>query len=75
MKLMHVGDLHLGKSLGDFDLTDDQEYLLNQLVEIVDATLTDEEITNDVMGIFQQTYPSTVKIDYDNSHTRAVRKL
>ena len=25
MKLMHVGDLHFGKSLGDFDLTDDQE--------------------------------------------------
>ena len=32
MKLMHVGDLHLGRSLGDFDLTEDQEYLLNQLL-------------------------------------------
>lgn len=36
MKLMHVGDLHLGKSLGDFDLAKDQEYMLNQLIEIVD---------------------------------------
>ena len=36
MKLMHIGDLHLGKSLGDFDLTKDQEYLLEQLLEIVD---------------------------------------
>ena len=36
MNLLHVGDLHFGKSLGDFDLTDDQEYLLKQLLEIVD---------------------------------------
>ena len=31
MKLMHVGDLHLGRSLGDFDLTEDQEFMLEQL--------------------------------------------
>ncbi|MBP0977264.1 MAG: exonuclease SbcCD subunit D [Oscillospiraceae bacterium] len=36
MKMMHVGDLHLGKSLGDFDLKDDQEYMLDQLLKIVD---------------------------------------
>lgn len=41
MKLMHVGDLHFGKSLGDFDLTDDQEYLLKQLLEIVDNRSVD----------------------------------
>ncbi len=41
MKLLHVGDLHLGKSLGDFDLTEDQEYLLNQLLEIVDTKSVD----------------------------------
>ena len=34
------------------------------------ATLTDEDTVNDAMSIFQQTYPNTVKIDYDNSHTR-----
>ncbi|HOO07760.1 MAG TPA: exonuclease subunit SbcD [Ruminococcus sp.] len=36
MKIMHIGDLHLGKSLGDFDLKDDQKYILNQLLKIVD---------------------------------------
>ena len=41
MKLMHVGDLHLGRSLGDFDLTEDQEYLLDQLLEIVDSRSVD----------------------------------
>ena len=36
MRFLHLGDLHLGKSLGDFDLAEDQEYLLNQLLDIVD---------------------------------------
>ena len=29
MKLLHLGDLHLGKSLGDFDLIEDQKYILS----------------------------------------------
>ena len=33
MKFMHLGDVHLGKSLGDFDLFDDQRYMLNRIVE------------------------------------------
>ncbi|MBR3043216.1 MAG: exonuclease SbcCD subunit D [Oscillospiraceae bacterium] len=41
MKMMHIGDLHLGKSLGDFDLKDDQEYMLNQLLKIVDDQSVD----------------------------------
>ena len=35
--------------------------------DFIYATLTDEEIIGDAMGIFQQVYPNTVKIDYDNS--------
>ncbi|MGN0424005.1 MAG: exonuclease SbcCD subunit D [Acetatifactor sp.] len=43
--------------------------------DFIYATLTDEEIINDAMGIFQQVYPNTVKIDYDNSHTRAIEQV
>lgn len=43
--------------------------------DFIYATLTDEEIINDAMGIFQQTYPYTVKIDYDNSHTREIEQV
>lgn len=39
------------------------------------VTLTDEDVVNDAMGIFQQTYPNTVKVIYDNSHTRAVEHI
>ena len=43
--------------------------------DFIYATLTDEEIIGDVMGIFQQIYPNTVKIDYDNSHTREIEQV
>ena len=44
------------------NITDADDYLY--------VTLTDEDVINDAMGIFQQYYPHVVKIDYENSHTR-----
>ena len=43
--------------------------------DFIYATLTDEDFISDAMGIFQQVYPNTVKIDYDNSHTREVEQV
>ncbi len=43
--------------------------------DFIYATLTDEEIINDAMGIFQQIYLNTVRIDYDNSHTREIEQI
>ena len=43
--------------------------------DFIYATLTDEEIISDAMGIFQQVYPNTVKIDYDNSYTREIEQV
>lgn len=43
--------------------------------DFIYATLTDEYIIDDAMGIMQQTYPNTVKIDYDNSHTREIEQV
>lgn len=36
------------------------------------VTLTDEDIVNDAMALFQQSYPNTVRIDYENSRTKAI---
>ena len=36
MKIMHLGDLHLGKTLGEFDLYDDQKYIIDQILKIAD---------------------------------------
>ena len=43
--------------------------------DFIYVTLTDEDITNDAMQIFQQVYPNTVKIDFDNSHTRQIEHV
>ena len=49
------------------NVTDPEDYIY--------ATLTDEEMTGDVMGIVQHTYPNTVKIDYENSHTKEIAEV
>ena len=43
--------------------------------DFIYVTLTDEYVVNDAMGIFQTVYPNTVKIDYDNSHTRELEQV
>ena len=43
--------------------------------DFIYATLTDEEMISDAMGSFRQVYPNTVKIDYDNSHTREIEQV
>lgn len=48
---------------------------VTDIEDFIYATLTDEDIVNDAMGIFQQIYPNTVKIDYDNSHTKELERV
>lgn len=57
---------------------------LNQLLErenivspedYVYVTLTDDEPNMNVMGILRQYYPNTLKIAYDNAHTRQALQL
>lgn len=48
---------------------------VKESADFIYATLTDEDIINDAMGIFQQVYPNTVRIDYDNSHTRQIEQI
>jgi exonuclease SbcD len=43
--------------------------------DFIYATLTNEDIIDDAMGIMQQVYPNTVKIDYDNSRTREIERI
>lgn len=35
MKLLHLSDLHIGKTLGNFSLLEDQKYILDQIIEII----------------------------------------
>lgn len=36
MKIAHLSDLHLGKIVNDFSMLEDQEYILKQILEIVE---------------------------------------
>ncbi len=65
MKLMHVADLHLGRSLGDFDLKEDQEYLLDRLLEIADRHAVDAVlIAGDVYDKAVPSEAATGMLDY-----------
>lgn len=37
MKLIHLSDLHLGKRLGEFSMLEDQKYILDQIIDIIDG--------------------------------------
>ena len=41
MKLIHISDLHLGKRIYDFSMTEDQEYILNEIIGIIDSEKPD----------------------------------
>lgn len=41
MKLMHLADLHLGKRVNGFSMLEDQEYILNQMLDIMEAEQPD----------------------------------
>ena len=56
MKLLHVSDLHLGRSLGDFDLTDDQEFMLDQLLDIADENSVDAVLI--AVYVYDKSIPS-----------------
>lgn len=35
MKFLHLGDLHIGKIVNDFNMIDDQKYILNQIIDYI----------------------------------------
>ncbi|HEX2925380.1 MAG TPA: exonuclease SbcCD subunit D [Ruminiclostridium sp.] len=35
MKIIHTGDWHIGKVVNEFSMLEDQEYILNQLIEVI----------------------------------------
>ena len=41
MKLIHLSDLHIGRRLGDVSLLEDQDYILTQILHIIDAETPD----------------------------------
>ena len=73
MRLLHIGDLHLGKRVNDFSMNDDQEYILNQIIKISsDNNCQGIIISGDV---FDKSIPSEEAVKLFNKFlTRLVNK-
>ena len=41
MKLIHLSDLHIGKRVHEVSMTEDQEYILTKIVQIIDDERAD----------------------------------
>ena len=41
MKLIHLSDLHLGKRVGEFNMLEEQDYILNVILQLVDEEMPD----------------------------------
>ena len=57
----------LAQLLDPAHITDDQDYIY--------ITLTDEQPIPDAIGRVRTYYPNVMKLDYDNSHTRALQQV
>ncbi len=75
MKLIHLSDLHLGKRVNEFSMIEDQEYILNQVLRIIDAEQPDGIL---IAGdIYDKSIPSTEAVKLCSWFLRALaeRKL
>lgn len=57
MKLIHLSDLHIGKRVNEISMIDDQAYILNQILEIIDEEKADAVL---IAGdVYDKSVPST----------------
>lgn len=56
MKLIHLSDLHLGKRVNEFSMLEDQQYILSEILRIIDAEQPDGIL---IAGdVYDKTVPS-----------------
>ena len=57
MKFIHLSDLHLGKRVFDYNLSEDQEYILQEILKVIDSESPDAVL---IAGdIYDKSVPST----------------
>ncbi len=73
MKILHLGDLHLGKRLNDILLTENQEFVLNQAIE----TIKEENIKAVLISgdVFDKQIPSIEAINLFNNFLEKLNDL
>lgn len=56
MKFIHLGDLHIGKLVNDFNMIDDQRFILNQILTIIENQKIDAALL--AGDIYDKTIPT-----------------
>ncbi len=72
MKLIHLSDLHIGKRLNDFSLIDDQKYILDKIVNIID-----EEKPQAVLiagDVYDKSVPSAEAVELFDNFLESIAK-
>lgn len=75
MKFMHLGDLHIGKTVNDFSMIEDQRYILNELLSIMEEQEVDGVL---IAGdVYDKSIPSEEAVEVLDSFIRqlANRKI
>lgn len=61
MKLIHLSDLHLGKRVNEFSMLEDQKYILNQVVTIIEEEQPDAVL---IAGdVYDKSVPSAEAVE------------
>lgn len=61
MKFIHLSDLHIGKRVNEISMIEDQEYILNSIINIIDDQIADAVfIAGDV---YDKSIPSTEAVE------------
>ena len=72
MKIIHLADLHIGKRVNEFSMIDDQKYILNQILEIIDKEKPDTVI---IAGdVYDKQVPSIEAVELLDSFISDISK-
>ena len=73
MKFLHIADLHIGKRVNEFSMIEDQKYILNEILNIIDEENVDAVLM--AGDIYDKAVPSAEAVQlFDTFLTRLVKK-
>lgn len=72
MKFLHLADLHLGKILQEQSLIEDQEYMLNQIIEIIEKENIDAVLISG--DVYDRSVPPAEAVNLLDSFLRTLIK-
>ena len=70
MKFIHLGDLHLGKIVNEFSMIDDQRYILNKVISLIDEQSLDAVVISG--DVYDRAVPSEDAVRLYNEFLKSI---